>query len=132
MTVKTNFIVTCDSAFLSAGSNNLNLIGIFGIISGAKFPLTHPRFALVANFDIDQLGSHALKTQIIDQNGKETAKAEISVDITTNNFQFISNFENLSFPAPGRYEIKVMLDGTPLGSRTIEVRPLVPQKTNYA
>ena len=132
MTIKTNFIVTCDSAFLSAGSNNLNLIGIFGIISGAKFPLTHPRFALVANFDIDQLGSHTLKTQITDQDGKEIAKAELGVDITTNNFQFISNFENLTFPAPGRYEIKVALDGTPLGSRTIEARPLVPQKNNYA
>ena len=132
MQIKTNFIITCDQAFLTAASNNLNLIGIFSQINAQNFPAKHPRFALVANFDIDQLGDHTIETKILDPAGKQIAQAELPVKINTSPFQIITNFENLTFPAHGTYKIVLSLNGENIGSRVINLRTIVRHKANLA
>jgi hypothetical protein len=130
--LKTNFIITCDQAFLTAGSNNLNLIGIFSQINAELFPVKYPRFALVANFDVEKLGDHTLETKIIDPNGAQIGQVRMNVNISSSPFQVIANFENLTFGIPGRYELHVLLDGTPVGTRTLELRLQLKQKTHFA
>ncbi|HXV26834.1 MAG TPA: hypothetical protein VD862_02325 [Candidatus Paceibacterota bacterium] len=121
MEIKTNFIITCREAFLSAGTNNLNLINIFSTINADKFPFAYPHFALVVNLDVPETGTYALNTAVAGPDGKELARTSLSVTVKSANFQVIANFENMQFAAPGAYELKVDLDGTPVGSRTIQV-----------
>ncbi len=132
MNIKPNFIIACDQAFLTAGTNNLNLIGIFTTIHAEQFPFTYRRFALVINFDSDTLGMHSLETRIVDETGKELIKSELKINISSSPFQVIANFENFTFPIPGKYEIKISLEGKEIGSRILTVNPIVNQKTHIA
>jgi hypothetical protein len=134
MDIKTNFIITCEKAFLTAGSNNLNLVEIFSQVNASKFPFVYPRFALVVNFDTDTLGANRIITEITAPDGSMAAKAEAGINITSNNFQIITNFENLAFSIPGDYEIKVSLDTCVIAAKTIVVKPIMtsPSKTNIA
>ena len=128
MNIKTNFIVTCQNAFLSAGTNNLNLINIFTTINADKFPFTYGRFSLVANIDIDTLGKHTLNTVIIGPDSKELVKTALPVNVAGANFQVIANFENMKFSAPGSYEIRLDVDGEEIGSRKLQVNMVVSPK----
>ncbi len=131
--MKTNFILICDQAFLTAGSNNLNLIGIFTQINSQQFPVRYPHFALVVNFDATSMGAHTLNTKIIDPNGVQLAQASAPIDIKSSPFQIITNFENLTFNTPGTYEIKIALDSTDIGSQKLELLPIHHhQKVNLA
>lgn len=132
MNIKTNFIIVCDQAFLTAGTNNLNVIGIFTAMHAEQFPLTYRRFALVVNFDTDALGVHTLQTRIVNGEGSELIRSEIEVNITSSPFQVIANFENFTFPAPGTFDILVSLDDHELGSRSLVVNPVVKIKTHIA
>lgn len=128
MNIKTNFILTCQNAFLSAGTNNLNLINIFTNINADRFPFTYGRFALVANIDIDATGEHSLNTVVISPDGTELAKTTLPVNVAGPNFQVIANFENMQFKTPGTYELKVDVDGTPVGSRSLKVNMVASPK----
>jgi len=132
MEIKTNFIIACDQAFLAVGTNNLNLIGIFSTIHSEQFPLTYPRFSLVTNFDTDATGMHRMSTQVLDQEGKQLIETHIDINITSPNFQVIAHFENLAFAQPGKYELRLTLDGQMVGSRFIHVNQLAKQKVNVA
>jgi len=132
MIIKPNFIILCDQAFLTAGTNNLNLIGIFTTIHAEQFPFTYRRFALVINFDSDSLGMHALETRIVDENDKELIKSELKINISSSPFQVIANFENFTFSIPGKYEIKISLEGKEIGSRVLIVNSVVKQTTHIA
>lgn len=132
MTIKTNFILTCEQAFLTAGSGNLNLIGVFTNVVSDRFPFTYPRFALVANFDVDVIGMHTLETRITDQRNEEIVRSSLPTRVTTSNFQVIAHFENLSFSQPGQYHINLTLDGTFAGQHSITVAHRVKHKVNIA
>lgn len=132
MELKTNFIIACDQAFLAVGSNNLNLIGIFSTIHAEQFPFTYPRFSLVTNFDTDATGMHRMSTQVLSAEGKQLIETHIDINITSPNFQVIAHFENLAFPAPGRYELRVTLDDHIVGSRFLHLSQLAKQKINVA
>ena len=111
-TPKLQFIVVCEHAFLSAGSNNLNIIGVFSQINAAKFPFNYPRFSLVVNFDTDAAAQRVLATDILDPNGKQIAHTELPVNVTAGNMQVIANFENMQFaiPVEGRDPAAAILD----------------------
>ncbi|MBX4211400.1 MAG: hypothetical protein KW806_01205 [Candidatus Yanofskybacteria bacterium] len=128
MEVRSNFILTCEQSFLTANTNNLNLIGIFTNINAEQFPLVYRRFDLVINFDIDTPGMHALKTLVTDQEGIDIVQSDVGVNVSSNTFQVITHFENLTFAKPGKYELKVYIDNEYLGSRFLTVNPIVPHK----
>lgn len=132
MNVKTNFLITCQQAFLTAGTNNLNLIGIFTTINAERFPLVYPHFALVANLDLDVTGSHTLNTAVVGPDGAELGRTALPVSISAPNFQVIANFENMRFNGPGTYELKVDVDGVPAGSRVLQVNLVVAPKGKTA
>lgn len=136
MEIQPYFIIMCREAFLAAGTNNLNLINVFTQINADKFPFMYPRFALVVNFDIDTGGNHLLRTDVMDPAGKQIARTELPVTTHAGNWQVIANFEQMQFAAPGTYSFLLSLDGVSLGSRTLEVKPLLSpssgQKTAIA
>ena len=132
MTIKSNFILTCEQAFLTAGSNNLNLIGVFNNITSDRFPFTYPRFDLVVNFDVDTLGTHTLETRITDHDNQEIVRSTLATKVTTNNFQVIAHFENLSFAKPGRYHVNLTIDGVFAGQQTLTVTHAIKHRVNIA
>ncbi len=125
MNIQPHFIIMCREAFLSAGTNNLNLINVFTQINADKFPFMYPRFALVVNFDIDTGGSHVLRTDVMDPTGTQIAHTELPVSTNSGNWQVIANFEQMQFSAPGTYSFLLSLDGISLGARTLEVKPML-------
>ena len=87
------------------------------------------------NFDTESVNQHILQTDILDPNGKQVAHTELPVAVTAGNMQVIANFENMQFVVPGQYSINVMLDGQPLGQRSIQIRPVLShpaEKANIA
>jgi len=135
MNIKPHFIIVCREAFLAEGTHNLNLINVFTQINADKFPFMYPRFALVVNFDIDMAGNHTLHTEVMSPAGTSVARTDLPVTTHAGNWQVIANFEQMQFVAPGAYSFVVSLDGQPLGSRTIEVKPLLAstgKKVNLA
>ncbi len=127
--IKPHFIVLCEQAFLSAGSNNLNLIGMFTQINADKFPFTYPRFALVVNFDAAVAGQHVLRTVLTDPAGTAIANTDLPVAVMPGNMQVIANFENMRFGLPGQYTFTAHLDGQLIGQRSLQVRPVLPPKS---
>ena len=125
MTITTRFIIICREAFLTAGSNNLNLIGIFTQINADKFPFAYPHFAVVVNFDIDTPGEHTLAADVMDPAGKQVAHTELPVRTNAGNWQVIANFEQMKFMLPGAYTFNLALDGHALGTRTLSVAPVL-------
>lgn len=132
MTIKTNLILMCEQAFLTSGSNNLNLIGVFNNVTSDRFPFTYPRFDLVVNFDIDALGEHTLETKITDGENQEIVRSSLPTRVTTSNFQVIAHFENLPFSKPGRYHLNLTLDGVFAGQQTLTVTHAIKHKVNLA
>lgn len=135
MTITPHFIIIAEQAFLTAGSNNLNLIGIFSQINASKLPHTHSHFALVVNFEAPQAGQLVLHTDIMDPSSKQVAHTELPVTVTKGNMQVIAHFENMQFAMTGPYEVNVSVDGQSLGQRTLTIAPVVrptPQKTTIA
>jgi len=125
MNIKPHFIIICREAFLQAGSNNLNLIGIFTQLNADKLPFLYPHFAVVVNFDIDVAGDHTLRTAVLDPSGKEIAHTDLPVRTNAGNWQVIANFEQMKFASPGVFTFKLSLDGVSLGERTLEVKPAI-------
>ncbi len=132
MKIESNFILTCEQAFLTAGNNNLNCIGIFTQLNAEQFPFVFDRFTLVANFSTDALGPHVLTTRATDPDGKELFSSKLDVHVNADPFQVIAHFEHLAFSAPGVYEFTVLLDDERIGSRTITVRPVVHREASVA
>ncbi len=121
----------CREAFLAAGTNNLNLINVFTQINADKFPFMYPRFALVVNFDIDTDGNHILRTDVMDPSGKALARTELPVSTKAGNWQVIANFEQMQFAVPGTYSFLLSLDGVSLGSRSLEVKPMLSPSSGH-
>jgi hypothetical protein len=129
MNIKPQFIIICREAFLQAGNNNLNLIGIFTQLNADKLPFVFPRFSVVVNFDIDVAGDHVLRTNVIDPAGKQIAHTELPVRTTEGNWQVIANFEQMQFTSFGAYSFVLSLDGVSVGTRALELKPMLTPAT---
>ena len=112
MAAKLNFVILCDNAFIAQGSNSLNIIGIFDRISAQNFPAVHYRLVVVTNISGDP-GEYDQKIIIKNiANGSTLAELPGKVKIEKNGqkAQFIGNFFNLVFQAPGEYIVEVYLN----------------------
>lgn len=135
MIVKPHFIIICREAFLQAGNNNLNLIGIFTQINAEQFPFVYPHFALVVNFDVEGGGEHRLEADIIGPTGARITHSNLPVATHAGNMQVVANFEQMQFATPGAYTFRVSVDGALLGERELNVKPVTapgPEKHNLA
>ena len=124
MNITTRYIVICERATTTAGTNNLNLINIFTQLHPVSFPYTHPQFALAVNFDIAEAGSHLLHVHILGPNGDQMAQSDFPVTTNAGNWQVVANYEHLLFAAPGTYTFSLKMDDVALGDRTLLVMPV--------
>jgi len=90
-------------------------------LGGPKFPLRHPHLALVCGLMVTtpELGAeHDLQFVLLTPEGKQlsNATAKILANGPTDGRDSVLTFSldmwNLSFPAPGDYSIRIMVDGS--------------------
>jgi hypothetical protein len=123
--------VLCDAATDEHGK--LNLLGAFDTICAPRFPAVHPQctVALRLTFTTADEGAHRLQLTLMDADGRAVVPAlEIAFDIAlpeethfaTRNFIF--HLQQITFPAPGLYAVDLAVDGQPLVSIPLQVRPL--------
>lgn len=115
---KLNFLAAADNAFVDK-DNKLNAIGIFDTIGAKSFPMTHPKFFVVANITVDEEGPHRMKLSL-KKDGNEIKSVDRN-DVDQRRFNWIVAFINQKFIEGGIYQIAIDFDGEFLGSREIKV-----------
>lgn len=90
-------------------------------LGGPKFPLRHPHLALVCGLVVTtpEMGSeHDLQFMLLTPQGKQlsNATAKIMANGPTDGRDSVLTFSldlwNLSFPEPGDYSIRILVDGS--------------------
>ncbi len=115
MDIKPNlqFSVLCDDV-RREDNGKLMLLGLFEVIGARKFPAIHPRL-FVANRWCKGEGEFLQKVKIINSQDNEviveTAEQKFTLRNMDSNHTVISRFNNIGFPAAGKYWIEVYLNG---------------------
>ncbi|HUH00093.1 MAG TPA: hypothetical protein VMQ83_13105 [Gammaproteobacteria bacterium] len=90
-------------------------------LGGAQFPLRHPHLALVCGLTVTtpEFGAeHELQFVLLTPDGKQLSNATAKVmangpsDGRDSVLTFSLDMWNLSFPAPGDYSIRILVDGS--------------------
>jgi hypothetical protein len=89
-------------------------------LGGTAFPLRHPHLALVVGLAVsaDEIGAEQeLRFAVVTPSGETMASAQANVvaggrpGANDSVLTFALDLWNLSFPAPGAYEVRIMLGG---------------------
>ena len=125
----------CDAANDSQGK--LNILGAFDTLATTKLPAAYYQccIALRMTFDKGEEGTHKLKINIVDEDGKPVMPSiEIGVEIAVPDEtmflsrNFILNIQQLTLPRPGLYSIDVFVDNQQKGSIPLHVRLMQMQQ----
>ena len=112
MEPKLNFIVVCESAFFTKGNDNLNIIGIFGKITAAKFPAVHPKMFVVSSVTAEPGNINyelVLRNESKEEVFRISGDANIPVDKTK--VQMIGEIVNTPLTNQGKYSIEMIING---------------------
>ncbi|MHB8870976.1 MAG: DUF6941 family protein [Candidatus Doudnabacteria bacterium] len=118
---KLNFIHLCDSAFITEGSKNLNIIGIFDVINSEGFPAIQPRMTIVTGVSSDTEGRHTLETVIRHKNKPLYTQTK---EFSELQYQNIHNLFNLPLLESGEYYIDVLVDKMLVGTKSFLVNKI--------
>ena len=121
MNLKYSFV--CDSANISL-QGNLNALGIFGNINAPIFPVTLGRFFYVAHivFHRSEVGLHRFKLSLVNSDGRDIlppVEGEMNVTLQALSNNLLLQFNGVTFPEPGSYQVDLTIDSIYLGSETI-------------
>lgn len=120
--LKIDFLIICENAFITSGSNNLNVIGIFDVINTPGFPAVHPAFTVVAKIINDDSSEHEVSLKIFKEGLVLFQSPKIK--FTDKQYQFINNMVNFQFPEEGKYTVSVQIDGEDKETRTINLNKI--------
>lgn len=115
--LKLLFAHICDTAFISEGSKNINIIGIFENIGATNFPALHPRFSVITAIQGDA-GNHSQVLVVVDkQTGQEISRiiGQSNILVPDGKAIFIGNFNMVAFPSKGKYLINILVDNAKIG-----------------
>lgn len=119
----------CDAATDYGGK--LSLLGTFDTIMARQLPAKHPQcsVALRIVFDRSDEGSHRLRVDLVDADGKSLMPAvdipfevRLAADALNHSRNFIINIQQLKFEQPGHYAVAIAVDG--------EVQTSIPLRVN--
>ncbi len=130
----------CDAATEQQGK--LNILGAFDNFWTRQMPSRIPQCAVVARvrFESIEQGNHAVRIQIIDEDGRNIApKLEGGVSVLPNPASnstvanLILNIHGLEFKKYGRYQIDLAIDGQiqaslPLRVNEVPRQPIEPRQ----
>ncbi len=128
VTVEAEYFIFCEQ--LSRTDGKVNLQGIFDGLTAPQFPMTFPPFRGQIKLRAKQAITHKdLKADITMLRGEQeigTMHATLPNAIAEKHVSLYLdlNFEDLAFEEPGMYYFKVYIEGKPLITRSIRVRPV--------
>jgi hypothetical protein len=115
------FAFLADAAETPPGQKFHVLGGGIGRIGGPTFPLRHPHLSVVVGLTVTaaELGrEHEIGFMLLDPHGGEVAGAtgrlvaQGATDGRDNLLTFSIDLWNVTFPAPGDYTVRILLDGS--------------------
>lgn len=128
-TVKVEVFAICDAATEMMGK--LNLLGAFDTLWAPRTPVVHQQCAIAARVRFDRIerGSHAVRLDIVDQDGKAimpTLNGSVDVRIPdavrSSVAHLIINIQQLKFDNFGEYVVNLAIDGRQEASLPLFVR----------
>lgn len=146
--------ITCDQAIKEAGTNKWTLVGLFNQVlvqvpdaavaqmkaafaaqgvaypGDDKFGIPHPSMGIyfcVSNAE----GSYDFELQFVKLDPTEellVAKlnGKVNAQDRLQTTDLAVNFQNVVFPGFGRYAVKLVMDGSYIGEKSIDVKRVVP------
>ena len=133
------FAFLADAADARPGQKFSILGGGVDRIGGQTFPLSHPHLSLVIGLSVtapELRREHEIRFLLMDQQGKEMTSGTASIVAHGENdgrdsvLTFAVDLWNLSFPVPGDYTFRLLIDGSerkrlPLSISQLGVGPMV-------
>ena len=119
-----------DSAQTTPGQKFHVLGGGVTRITGAAFPLRHPHLALVVGLRVSRPETdreHEIRFVLLDPDGGEVADATGSLvahgqaDVRDSTLTFSIDIWNLTFPSPGDYSFRLLVNGSELKRLPLEI-----------
>ena len=117
--------VLCDHALISQ-DGKLSLIGIFDRIAVPSLPIQHPRFFVVAVFDMAP-GNHQVRVELIDPTGHNVLQEEVQIPVSVAGIgqsgNLVAELNMLPLEFAGRYDFNLYVGEDHVGtiSLTVEV-----------
>ena len=130
--MKADFFHVADEAIISR-EGKLSAIGIFDIIWTEAVPAVHPKLALLARVSgsLHEGSRHDFQIHFVDEDGEivwESHMGQIELHPRGPGYPLIANVAAsltlLGLPRFGDYVFKLILDGSPIGTASLAVRPL--------
>ncbi len=133
------FAFLADAADARPGAKFSVLGGGVDRIGGQTFPLTHPHLALVIGLMVtasELRREHEIRFVLLDLQGRELTSGTASIVAHGENdgrdsvLTFAVDLWNLTFPVPGDYSFRILVDGSerkrlPLSISQLGVGPMV-------
>ena len=121
-------LISCDTIIEDKLSGKKSLIGIFGELNAEKFPCVHPSMFLMVSMT-GGTGEYQCEVVVTDSSQEEkvfSARGKIKFDDPNQVMDMVLLLQNIRFPAPDIYWIKVSIDDIPL-----MMRPLILNQKNF-
>src|SRR5579875_2151486 len=111
--------VLCDHALVSQ-DGKLSLIGIFDRIAVPGLPIQHPRFFVVAVFDMAP-GNHTVRVELLDPTGHSVLQEQgveipVSVAAAGQSGNLVAELNLLPLEFAGRYDFNLYVGDSRVGS----------------
>jgi len=122
--IKLNFAHICENAFITEGSKNLNIIGIFENINAIKFPAVHPKFSVVTVIQ-GNMGKYEQILTITNEKTKEEISriaGQSNISVLNGKTIFIGTFVMTKFPLQGKYLVNIFIDNNKIGTVEFNVK----------
>jgi len=121
-------MLIADTAIREEGTGKVSLIGIFEHINALGFPTRHPILSVYVKMT-DAEGTYDLTLELIRLDdatkigeGRGIVKAVDRMAVG----EIVFRLDNLTFPAAGLYEFRLLANGRYLGSKSFRVVELTP------
>jgi len=122
--------VLCDHAMVSQ-DGKLSLIGIFDRIAVPGLPVQHPRFFVVAVFDMAP-GDYTVRVELIDPTGSNVLQDQgveipVSVAMAGQSGNLVAELNMLPLEFAGRYDFNLYVETERVGTISLNVEIGQPQ-----
>ncbi|MDB6128488.1 MAG: hypothetical protein JWM35_2384 [Verrucomicrobia bacterium] len=115
--------ITCDGVHIDPGTGKHTILGAFSNINARQFPVTHPFMVWFLTLTDCKPGQHKMKLSM----GLDPTQMQVLLDrpfdsqSPLHRINLINEIRNLTFPAPGDYNILVEVDDEPLLATNLTV-----------
>ncbi len=108
------------------GDGKLNLIGVSDRIFAYQFPAVHRELYVINSIETENEDDGTVQpihVQVIDPDGRTLSeiKGEVQIEGPKQIFNQIHCFRDISFVAPGSYQINIFVNGDKASEMTLEL-----------